>query len=162
MGLFGLTECTANGALSLKQVYLRYLESYEKANFIGDDDDAEDAWYNDEEDSRARRQKAQRVASCVPQAYNHQQHNIADANRALCGLSENVYRKTDYDRLALSLSSPLPNEQDFAINVCTLLSNEGKHTLKLAKYPRLLDLLLSHAGVYNHGMTWYLPLFLVG
>ena len=36
------------------------------------------------------------------------------------------------------------------MNVCTLLSNEGKHTLKLAKCPRLLDLLLSHAGVYQH------------
>ena len=44
----------------------------------------------------------------------------------------------------------MPNEQDFAVNVCTLLSNEGKHTLKLAKCPRLLDLLLSHAGVYQH------------
>jgi AT-rich interactive domain-containing protein 2 len=46
--------------------------------------------------------------------------------------------------------SPLPNEQDFAINVCTLLSNEGKHTLKLDKYPRLIDFLLAHAGVFNH------------
>jgi hypothetical protein len=40
--------------------------------------------------------------------------------------------------------------QDFAINVATLLSNEGRHTLKLAKCPRLLDLLLGHAGVFNH------------
>jgi hypothetical protein len=46
--------------------------------------------------------------------------------------------------------SPLPNEQDFAINVCTLLSNEGKHTLKLDKYPRVIDFLLAHAGVFNH------------
>jgi AT-rich interactive domain-containing protein 2 len=40
--------------------------------------------------------------------------------------------------------------QDFAINVATLLSNEGRHTLKLSKCPRLLDLLLGHAGVFNH------------
>jgi hypothetical protein len=40
--------------------------------------------------------------------------------------------------------------QDFGINVATLLSNEGRHTLKLAKCPRLLDLLLGHAGVFNH------------
>ena len=47
--------------------------------------------------------------------------------------------------------------QDFAISVCTLLSNEGKHTIKLAKCPRLLDLILSHAGVYNHaGLDGYM------
>jgi len=65
-------------------------------------------------------------------------------------LSADLYKASEYDRLALSLISPLPNEQDFAINVCTLLSNEGKHTLKLDKYPRLIDFLLSHAGVFNH------------
>ena len=77
-------------------------------------------------------------------------HLIADNQRANYGLSTDLYQKTDYDRLGLSLLSPLPNEQDFAINVCTLLSNEGRHTLKLGKCPRLLDLLLAHAGVFNH------------
>ncbi|KAJ9575535.1 hypothetical protein L9F63_007605, partial [Diploptera punctata] len=70
--------------------------------------------------------------------------------RSYNGLSPDLYKPSDYDRLALSLLSPLPNEQDFAINVCTLLSNEGKHTLKLDKYPRLIDFLLAHAGVFNH------------
>lgn len=50
----------------------------------------------------------------------------------------------------LSLLSSLPNEQDFAINVCTLMSNEAKHTLKIDKCPKLLEILLSHAGVFNH------------
>ena len=87
----------------------------------------------------------------MPLTYNHHQHNIHELDRPTFGLSTNVYKRTDYDRLALSLTSPLPNEQDFAVNVCTLLSNEGKHTLKLAQCPRLLDLLLAHAGIYNHG-----------
>lgn len=77
--------------------------------------------------------------------------SFSDEARLSSGLSNKLYQKTDYDRLALSLTSPLPNEQDFAINVCTLLSNEGRHTLKLEKCPRLLDLLLAHAGVFNHG-----------
>lgn len=64
------------------------------------------------------------------------------------GLSTNLFKPTEYDRLALSLLSPLPNEQDYAINVCTLLSNEGKHTLKLERCPRLIDFLLAHAGVF--------------
>lgn len=45
--------------------------------------------------------------------------------------------------------SPLPNEQDFAINVCTLMSNEGRHMLKLDRCPRLLDTLMAHAGIFN-------------
>ena len=68
----------------------------------------------------------------------------------------NLHRRTDYDKLVLSLTSPMPNEQDFAINVCTLLSNEGRHTLKLAKCPRLLDLLLGHAGVFNHCKYYFI------
>ena len=83
----------------------------------------------------------------------HFQHNVAAKDRAVYGLSTNIYKRTDYDRLTLSLTSPLPNEQDFAINVCTLLSNEGRHTLKLTKCPRLLDLLLGHAGVFNHSKS---------
>ena len=75
---------------------------------------------------------------------------FSDNLRSNYGLSTELYQKTDYDRLGLSLLSPLPNEQDFAINVCTLLSNEGRHTLKLGKCPRLLDILLAHAGVFNH------------
>ena len=75
---------------------------------------------------------------------------MSEETRAAYGLSQDTYKRSDYDRLALSLLAPLPNEQDFAINVCTLLSNEGKHTLKLIKCPRLLDLLLAHAGVYQH------------
>ena len=71
-------------------------------------------------------------------------------------MSRDIYKATDYDRLGMSLLSPLPNEQDFAINVCTLLSNDGKHTLKLEKYPQLVDFLLAHAGVYNHRKSFYI------
>eukprot|EP00096_Caligus_rogercresseyi_P011305 TRINITY_DN4406_c0_g2_i1.p1 TRINITY_DN4406_c0_g2~~TRINITY_DN4406_c0_g2_i1.p1 ORF type:complete len:1235 (+),score=353.21 TRINITY_DN4406_c0_g2_i1:632-4336(+) len=146
---FDLGDGTANAALGLKQIYLRYLDAYEKIHFLGEEEDREDDWYNDEEDSRSRRQKAQKIHASVPLSYNHGQHLVNDTLRSYYGFSTKVYRRTDYDRLTLSLSSPLPNEQDFAINTCTLLSNEGKHTLKLAKCERLLDHLLSHAGVYN-------------
>ncbi|CAB4065110.1 ARID2 [Lepeophtheirus salmonis] len=146
---FELGQATTNAALGLKQIYLRYLDSYEKYHFLGEDEDREDDGYNDEEESRSRRQKAQKLHASVPLSYNHGQHNVNENLRSYYGFSTNVYRRTDYDRLTLSLSSPLPNEQDFAINTCTLLSNEGKHTLKLAKCERLLDHLLAHAGVYN-------------
>lgn len=79
---------------------------------------------------------------------------FADTVRANGKFSTNLYNASEYDKLALSLISPLPNEQDFAINVCALLSgtnNEGKNTtLKLCNHPRLLHYLLAHAAVYNH------------
>lgn len=49
----------------------------------------------------------------------------------------------------LSLLSGLPNEVDFAVNVCTLLSNESKHSMQLDKDPKLVTLLLAHAGVFD-------------
>lgn len=74
---------------------------------------------------------------------------LSESLREYNGLSPDLYKPSNYDKLALSLLSPLPNEQDFAINVCTLLSNEGKHTLRLDKYPRLVNILLAHAGVFD-------------
>lgn len=75
--------------------------------------------------------------------------SLAESLRDYNGLSSDLYKPSNYDKLALSLLSPLPNEQDFAINVCTLLSNEGKHILRLDKYPRLVNILLAHAGVFD-------------
>ena len=43
----------------------------------GEEDEREDDWYNDEEDSRTRRQKAQKIQATVPVTYNHNQHNIS-------------------------------------------------------------------------------------
>jgi len=146
---FNLSPSTCNGSLALKQIYLRFLDSYEKFYF-GEDEEEERDIYFDEEDSRSRRHRQQRIVSSVPATYNESQHRVSDTVRAHYGMSMDIYQATDYDRLCLSLLSPLPNEQDFAINVATLLSNEGKHTLKLSRCPRLLDLLCAHAGVFNH------------
>ena len=57
----------------------------------------------------------------------------------------------EYKNLVHSLMSGLPNEVDFALNICTLLSNEGQHTIELEKCPHLLKLLLAHMGIYGHG-----------
>lgn len=146
---FSLPKHCVNCGVGLKQIYLRYLDRYEKVHYLGED---VDRGSDDDEESRHRRWSARALHS-VPLSYNHHQHNVADSLRSYNGLSPDLYKPSDYDRLALSLMSPLPNEQDFAINVCTLLSNEGKHTLKLDKYPRLIDFLLAHAGVFNHSST---------
>ncbi|XP_076646460.1 brahma associated protein 170kD isoform X1 [Halictus rubicundus] len=142
---FHLPGGCVNSGVGLKQIYLRYLDRYEKVHFLGEDGQQAD---DDDEDSRHRKWSARALHS-VPLTYNHHQHNVAESLREYNGLSSDLYKPSNYDKLALSLLSPLPNEQDFAINVCTLLSNEGKHILRLDKYPRLVNILLAHAGVFD-------------
>lgn len=104
-----------------------------------------DSARNGAEDSKLRRNKSNNCAS----VYNHAQHIVNESLRECNGLSVDLYRPSEYDRLALSLISPLPNEQDFAINVCMLLSGDIKHVLKLDKHPRILHYLLAHAAVFH-------------
>ena len=52
----------------------------------------------------------------------------------------------------MSLLCGLPNEQELALNVCTILSNEGNYMLHLEQTPRLVDLLLAQVGVWPKGM----------
>ncbi|XP_018568229.1 AT-rich interactive domain-containing protein 2 isoform X2 [Anoplophora glabripennis] len=135
-----------NGSVALKQIYLRYLDRWEKVHYLHEE---ADRGSDDDEESRHKRWSARALHS-VPYTYNYNQHNIVETNREYNHLSTDLYKPSDYDRLALSLISPLPNEQDFAINVCTLLSNDGKHTLKLEKHPRIINYLLGHAGIFDH------------
>lgn len=73
----------------------------------------------------------------------------SDYLRQSYGLSTDFVPPNDYNKLVLSLLSGLPNEVDFAVNVCTLLSNESKHSMQLDKDPKLVTLLLAHAGVFD-------------
>ncbi|KAK3921732.1 AT-rich interactive domain-containing protein 2 [Frankliniella fusca] len=149
MDQFKLPQQCVNAGVALKQVYLRYLDRYEKVHFLGEDGGRAS---DEDDDSRHKRWSA-RVLHSVPLVYNTHQHILSETQRAYHGLSTDLYKPSDYDRLAMSLMSPLPNEQDFAINVCTLLSNEGKYTLKLDKCPRLVDFLLAHAAVFSNEGT---------
>lgn len=72
-----------------------------------------------------------------------------DYLRQSYGLSMDFNSPNDYNKLVLSLLSGLPNEVDFAINVCTLLSNESKHAMQLEKDPKIITLLLANAGVFD-------------
>ncbi|VVC38248.1 Armadillo-type fold,DNA-binding RFX-type winged-helix domain,Armadillo-like helical,ARID DNA-binding [Cinara cedri] len=143
---FDLISSCVNAEVALKQIYLRYLDRYEKINFLGETGSIAG---DDDEDSRHRKWSARALHS-VPLVYNHHQHTVNEPVRAFHGLSTNLYKASDYDKLSLSLLSPLPNEQDLAINVCILLSNENKHAIKLSKCPQILHHLLAHAGVFTH------------
>ncbi|EAT47510.1 AAEL001361-PA, partial [Aedes aegypti] len=142
-----LPKRCVNNEIALKQIYIRYLDKYERITFHGEEKDPAE---EEDEEKRHNRRWTARMLHSVPSVYNHAQHNVPEALRGSLNLSCDLYQPTEYDKLILSLLSPLPNEQDFAINVCTLMSNESKHTLKVDKCPKLIDVLLAHGGVFNH------------
>ncbi|XP_045116976.1 AT-rich interactive domain-containing protein 2-like isoform X1 [Portunus trituberculatus] len=151
---FRLPAACVNSATALKHIYIRYLDAYERVNFLGEDGEERGAEMDEGEDSRLMRTKrAIRSLNTVPLAYNHQQHNVLESMRGSGGMSVDLYRPSLYDKLALSLVSPLPNEHDFAFNVCTILSNEGRHVLQLSHCPILVEHMLGHTGVYRDWET---------
>lgn len=142
----GFPEKCVNSELALKHIYIRFFDKYERFNFLGEEKERID---EDEEETRHKRWSARALHS-IPQSYNHNHHNVSDSVRINSKLSTDLYQPSEYDKLTLSLLSPLPNEQDFSINVLTLMSNECKQTLRLGKCPRLISILLAHAGIFEH------------
>ncbi|XP_029016165.1 AT-rich interactive domain-containing protein 2 [Betta splendens] len=146
---FNFPKSCSNAAFALKQYYLRYLEKYEKVHHFGEDD----------EESQPGNPKASLPVGAIPNTYNYQQHIVSDYLRQSYGLSTDFVPPCDYHKLVLSLLSGLPNEVDFAVNVCTLLSNESKHAMQLDKDPKLVTLLLAHAGVFDDSLGSFSGVF---
>lgn len=168
----GYREKCVNGTAALKYIYRRVLEKYERLAFFGEDPDKVHPFLdtNDYHDllsgggrggNRSRHPNnhhstlTHHTSSIhnVPMNYNYRQHSVNLDRRRQFKLSTNLYKPSCYEKLVLSLLSPLPNEQDFAINTCTLMANEAQHTLRINEYPKLLDALLAHTGVFSdHSM----------
>ncbi|XP_010890936.2 AT-rich interactive domain-containing protein 2 isoform X1 [Esox lucius] len=146
---FNFPRSCSNAAFVLKQYYLRYLEKYEKVHHFGEDD----------EEVQPGNPKPSLPIGAIPCSYNYQQHTVSDYLRQSYGLSMEFTPPCDYNKLVLSLLSGLPNEVDFAINVCTLLSNESKHAMQLEKDPKLITLLLAHAGVFDDSLGSFSSVF---
>ncbi|KAF7228880.1 AT-rich interactive domain-containing protein 2 [Nothobranchius furzeri] len=146
---FNFPRSCSNAAFALKQYYLRYLEKYEKVHHFGEDD----------EETQPGNPKASLPVGAIPSSYNYQQHVVSDYLRQSYGLSTDFAQPCDYNKLVLSLLSGLPNEVDFAVNVCTLLSNESKHAMQLEKDPKLVTLLLAHAGVFDDSLGSFSGVF---
>ncbi|XP_013112828.2 AT-rich interactive domain-containing protein 2 isoform X2 [Stomoxys calcitrans] len=163
----GWKEKIVNGSAGLKFIYRRFLEKYERVSFFGEDPEKIDAQEAAElaemmgagGSGRGGRGNSRYPSTLfgggastmnnIAMTYNYKQHHVNMDRRRQFKLSTDLHKSSPYEKLMLSLLSPLPNEQDFAINACTLMANESKHTLKVNEYPKLLDALLAHTGVYS-------------
>lgn len=147
MDEFDLPRTCVNASVALKHIFLRYLDRYERIHFLGEDDSRNN---NENDEDNLHKKWNNKNVNEIPMKYNYAQHQVPDSLRT-GKLSTDLFKSSEYDRLMLSLMSPLPNEQDFAVNVCTLMANESKHTLHVEHCPKMVDALLGHAGVYSHG-----------
>lgn len=155
---FNVSPNCVNASVAFKHIYIRFLDKYERQHFLGEDPDKPD---EPDDDGRGRRKSflpllsasqtsAVHTVNVIPMSYNEKQHQVSESNRVLHKLSTDLYKSSEYERLIMALTSPLPNEQDFAINACLLMCNEAKNILQIANSPKLLDFLLAHSGVYYH------------
>ncbi|XP_045484511.1 AT-rich interactive domain-containing protein 2 isoform X5 [Pieris rapae] len=126
-----------NGSTLLRRIYGMYLEKYERAKGPPGRDDDNDM----DEDPRRSRSGMPRISFGSGTYISASGEQLKTTAPKFAGPSE---------RLTLSLLSPMPNEQDFAINVCTVLAADHSNRLPLNTTPHILDFLLAHAGVYNH------------
>ncbi|KAG8198532.1 hypothetical protein JTE90_026435 [Oedothorax gibbosus] len=151
-----LPKSCVNFSLSLRQIYIRYLGHYEKIHFMGEDPD-----HDKKETSESHNKKLQlTLFHNVPMVYNYAQHEVSDTMRSTSGLNQNFVTSTDYDKICMSLLCGLPNEQEMALNVCTILSNEGNYMLHLEQAPKLVDLLIAQAGVWPQDDNYLKMLYL--
>ncbi|BES87578.1 Brahma associated protein 170kD [Nesidiocoris tenuis] len=136
-----------NSSVALKQVYLRYLDKYEKTHFVHKGFRGEPEDDMDFNVTRMNKQSARSLFN-TPTTYNDEQHYLTEEQRSLLGLNA-LGERGKIEKLCMSLMSPLPNEQDFAINVCCLLSLQyQENPVDLRNHPKLLVNLLAHAGVF--------------
>nr|XP_002739799.2 PREDICTED: AT-rich interactive domain-containing protein 2-like [Saccoglossus kowalevskii] len=148
--LFDTPKNCSHAAFAVRQFYLRYLELYERIHHFGEDA---------EEVLNSRGSRPSTPIGGMSTNYLQQRHEIPESVRQSCGLSLDRAKLTEYDKLVMALQGGLPNEVDFAINVCTLLSNESRHVLHLEKTPAVIDLLLAHVGIFNEGIVNYCELY---
>ncbi|PAV66143.1 hypothetical protein WR25_07294 [Diploscapter pachys] len=135
----GVSEDVMCGEHAVKVIYMRYLYKYEQNETVGDLDDMMDG-----EMSRSRGRVTSSFATNeCPTSHNRCNEYIKRDERG------NPSTDPDYGRLIKSLLSGLPNEIDFAINVCTLLSHPGPRLLRIAHSPSILTVLVAHCAIYD-------------
>ncbi|CAJ0931819.1 unnamed protein product, partial [Mesorhabditis belari] len=132
--ILGITDDCFMGDHGVKTLYLRYLSKYEQNETIGDIDDMLD---NEFGRTVARRQFSSFVPNECPISIPFRRDTASTSH------------EPNYTRLVRSMISGLPNEVDFALNICTLLSHPGPRLMRVSNANGLLTLLVAATGVFD-------------
>ncbi|EFO27606.2 hypothetical protein LOAG_00875 [Loa loa] len=134
----GLTNGVAVAEHAVKVLYMRYLSKYEQNELVGEVDDADSDLLSSR--SRSKGFSSLATADC-PISTGQRQASEYFRLRP-------EKKEAEYDRIVKSLLSGLPNEVDFAVNVCTLLSHPGPRVLRLVAAPQIITLLVAHLAIF--------------
>ncbi|CAD5211280.1 unnamed protein product [Bursaphelenchus okinawaensis] len=128
--VLGFGENVAGGEYCAKLIYMRYLSKFEQCESVGDIDDNEN-----EMGSRSRVRGFSTFVSSECPLGNPKRGFVDDD----CG----------YDRIVKGLCSGLPNEEDFCVNLCTVLSAPGPHALQVETCEGIIPLLLAQVAIFD-------------
>ncbi|KHN86963.1 ARID domain-containing protein C08B11.3 [Toxocara canis] len=138
----GVSEGVAVAEHAVKVLYMRYLSKYEQSELVGDVDDSDADLLGSR--SRGKGFSSLATADCPVSVASRQSSDFFRVR-------PEKKTEAEYERLVKSLLSGLPNEVDFAVNVCTLLSHPGPRVLRLSAAPQLITLLVAHVAVFADG-----------
>eukprot|EP00117_Sycon_ciliatum_P028389 scpid37627/ scgid22823/ AT-rich interactive domain-containing protein 2; BRG1-associated factor 200; Zinc finger protein with activation potential; Zipzap/p200 len=153
---FDLPSSCTNAMYAVRQYYSRFLESYERVNFLGEDD--RDLWPVDEGPSshsghgddqsvrhNIRASLAERRSSAAAAAAT-----LSRTPAASVGTASNFGSSTvELRHLRLSLRCGFANEAQLALNACLIMSHKSPDKLAFSRMPELVMYLLAHAGFYH-------------
>ncbi|KAM3719608.1 SWI/SNF nucleosome remodeling complex component [Dirofilaria immitis] len=145
----GLTNGVAVAEHAIKVLYMRYLSKYEQNELVGEVDDADSDLLSSR--SRSKGFSSLATADC-PISTGQRQASEYFRLRP-------EKKEAEYDRIIKSLLSGLPNEVDFAVNVCTLLSHPGPRVLRLVAAPQIITLLVAHLAIFPDGDQAFYDLY---
>uniref|UniRef100_A0A915AX55 ARID domain-containing protein n=2 Tax=Parascaris univalens TaxID=6257 RepID=A0A915AX55_PARUN len=138
----GVSEGVAVAEHAVKVLYMRYLSKYEQSELVGDVDDSDADLLGSR--GRGKGFSSLATADCPVSVASRQTNDFFRVR-------PEKKTEAEYERLVKSLLCGLPNEVDFAVNVCTLLSHPGPRVLRLSAAPQLITLLVAHVAVFADG-----------
>ncbi|VDP14719.1 unnamed protein product [Soboliphyme baturini] len=134
---------------AVRMIYMRYLSRFEQKRLFGTDSDDEDAGGMIDGNSRSSRGR-HHINSLHAAAMRSHHHFLPPAT----GTGPLHTARDAAIRLRQSFVSGLPNEVDFAVNICTLLSNSSSSISKSFVAPSLFEVMLAHIGLFEEDSSY--------
>ncbi|KAI6183961.1 ARID domain-containing protein C08B11.3 [Aphelenchoides bicaudatus] len=129
--VLGLGDETTSADYCARLLYMRYLAKYEQFEQGSDTDDHDSEMMGSR--NRGRGYSLYVTSECpIPYPKREQPDD-----------------QLQYERIIKSLASGLPNEVDFALNTCAIMSAPGPFVFNLDRHSALINLIISQAAVFD-------------
>ncbi|KAI6197059.1 hypothetical protein M3Y94_01180300 [Aphelenchoides besseyi] len=131
-----MSDETLGADYCARLTYMRFLSKYEQCEQQGDTDDHDSEMMGSR--NRVRGYSLYVTSECPITTHKKE---IPDS-------------VPQYDRLMKSLISGLPNEIDFSLNACALMSAPGPLALRIDCQSNLINMIVAQAGVFDENSSY--------